>query len=123
MLKNEFMPINWIKHNGRLIMHADYRGLKSEDLMMGNLKEEDNAYENAKFKILSLNDYRDTYISKKFMEAITDVGKKHKGKTIKGAVLGITGFKKIFLNTYSKIVGENLRAFDKEEDALEYLTR
>ena len=97
------MPVSWMKHNDRLILYSDYRGLKSEDKMLENLKE-------------------DTFISKTFMNELTEVGKRQKGKTLKSAILGVTGFKKVFVNAYSRVTGEAVRAFDTEEAALNYLT-
>jgi len=46
-----------------------------------------------------------------------------KVKTEKGAVLGVTGIKKVLLNAYNMVAGEKLRAFDSEEEAKEYLVK
>ena len=117
------MPITWIDYKGRRILYADYRGLKSEDLMLKNLEAEAAAYENCHTKILSLNDYRDTFVSKSFMGKVTELGKATKDKTLKAAVLGITGLKGILLNGYASITGQAVRAFDDEISAKEYLVR
>ena len=115
------MPISWIEYKGKKILYADYRNLKSEDLMLANLDEELKFYEKTNGKILSLNDYRDTYISKEFMNKVTEAGKKFKGIHEKSAILGITGIKKILLNSYSVLTGDPTRSFDEEEKAKEYL--
>jgi len=115
------MPVQWIDYKGKRILYADYRNLKSEDLMLQNLKAEGDVYRNSSMGILSLNDYRDTYISKDFMEKIKELGKVHKGRTTKAAVLGITGIKQIFFNVYSAFTGEHVKCFSDEISAKEYL--
>jgi hypothetical protein len=115
------MPVQWIEYKGKKILYADYRGLKSEDLMLQNLKAEGEIYKSTSFNILSLADFRDTYISKDFMEKIKQLGKEHKGRTAKAAVLGITGIKNIFINVYTAFTGESLKCFNDELSAKEYL--
>jgi len=114
------MPVSWIQYQGKQILYADYRNLKSEELMLANLKEELKFYENAT-ELLCLNDYRDTYISKTFMNKVSEAGKKYKHVHTRSAILGITGLKKIFLNSYAAITGDALRSFDDETKAKEYL--
>jgi hypothetical protein len=115
------MPVQWIEYKGKKILFADYRGLKSEDLMLQNLKEEGEFYKSSNSKILSLSDFRDTYISKEFMDKVKQLGKEHKEKTAKSAVLGITGIKNIFINVYTAFTGESLKCFNDEISAKEYL--
>lgn len=115
------MPVQWIDYKGFQILYSDYRGLKTEEQMLENLKKEAEIYQKTTFKILSLNDYRDTVVSKAFMDKITELGKQHKGRTQKAAVIGISGMKSILFNGYAKLTGEPARCFDNEMSAKEYL--
>lgn len=117
------MPVQWINYKGTQILYADYRGLKTDEKMLENLKIESEFYDKTDSKILSLNDYRDAVISKSFMERITEVGKKNKGKNLRSAVLGMTGLKGILFNGYAKLTGEQMRCFDDETSAKEYLIK
>ncbi|MFO7658682.1 MAG: hypothetical protein R6W78_16605 [Bacteroidales bacterium] len=117
------MPVSWIDYKGHKILYADYRGLKSEDLMLKNLEKEAEFYRNCQFKVLSLNDYRDTFASKNFMSKITELGKEFKDRHLKSAVLGISGVKGILLNGYASLTGQPLRTFDDEVSAKEYLIK
>ena len=115
------MPVSWIDYKGRKILYADYRGLRTEDDMMKNLDSEAGFYTQTHLKILSLNDYRDSVVSNKFMNKVTELGKATKGKTDKAAVLGVTGLKKILINGYAKITGQHVKIFENEIAAKEYL--
>jgi hypothetical protein len=58
----------------------------------------------------------------KIVEEVKVLGQEvFKEKTIKSAVLGVTGIKKILLVVYSKFSKDDVVAFDRYEDALEYL--
>lgn len=117
------MPVEWIEHKGVKILYANYRGIKDEEGMLRNLEAEDEVYSKAASKIISLNDYRDSVLSKEFMSKVTEMGKKYKAVQGKAAVLGITGMKKIMLNGYSAITGDPIRSFDDEESAKAYLLK
>jgi hypothetical protein len=117
------MPVEWINYKGCQILYCDYRNMKNDDELLENLKKEAEIYEKTQSKILCLNDYRDAVLSKVFMDKITEVGKLNKGKTLKAAILGITGLKKILLIGYSKITGEAIKPFDDEISAKEYLIK
>ncbi len=115
------MPVQWIEYKGHKILYADYRGLVSEDKMLENLKAEEEFYKTISSKILSLNDYRDTYVSNNFINKVTELGKINKDKNLKSAILGISGVKKLLLNTFSTISGMPVRSFSDETEAKEYL--
>ncbi|MBN1181329.1 MAG: hypothetical protein JXB49_03510 [Bacteroidales bacterium] len=115
------MPVSWIDYKGRKILYADYRGLKTEDAMLQNLRTEADFYAKSNFKILSLNDYRDSVVSNNFMNKVTELGKATKDKTDKAAVLGITGLKKILINGYASFTGQHVKVFENEITAKEYL--
>jgi hypothetical protein len=117
------MPIQWIDYKGHKILYADYRGLISEEKMLQNLETEGEFYKTITSKILSLNDYRDTFVSNNFINKVTALGKINKDKNLRSAILGITGMKKILLNTFSTISGMPVRSFDDETEAKEYLIK
>jgi hypothetical protein len=117
------MPVQWIDYKGHQVLYADYRGLVSEEKMMENLKTEAEFYQKISTKVLSLNDYRDTYVSNTFINKVTELGKINKDKNLRSAILGITGMKKLLLNTFSTISGMPVRSFDNEIEAKEYLIK
>ncbi len=117
------MPVQWIDYKGHKILYADYRGLVSEEKMLENLKAEEEFYRTITTKVLSLNDYRDTYVSNNFINKVTELGKINKDKNLRSAILGISGMKKLLLNTFSMVSGMPVRSFDSETDAKEYLVK
>jgi len=57
------------------------------------------------------------------MDKVKEAGKKTKHLTIKSGVVGITGAKKLLLTAYSAFTGINIKAFDDEESAKEWLVK
>ena len=116
------MAVTFIEYKGKTIVYADYRGLKKEQQMLEVLDELGMVGRKAKDKILLLQDYRDTYLTKDFMVKVKTLGKELAlTKINKHAMLGITGMKKILLRAYVGFSGDTVRIFDLEEQAKEYL--
>jgi len=111
-----------ITYKGKEISYLDYRGMKLEDI----LKTIDEASKKALLenkRRLQLSNLTDIYAVPEFMEKVKEAGKKTKHLTIKSAVVGVTGAKKLLLNTYNMFTGANLKAFDDEESAKEWLIK
>jgi len=115
------MPYSFITHKGKKILFVDYKPCKSIDEMVKLLDDIRQLYEKSSESFLALNDFTGTFGSNEFMSH----AKKHKElfdrKTIKTAVLGITGIKKILLNGYNVFVKNKQMPFESKEQALEYL--
>lgn len=117
------MSLSYITHKGKRIMFIDYKQCKSTNEMLNVLEQVRQEYEKSVGPFLTLNDFTGTYGSSEFMNA----AQKHKelfdSKTIKTAVLGITGIKKILLNGYNAFVKKKQVPFDTKEEALDYLVQ
>ncbi|MDF1546327.1 MAG: hypothetical protein P1P88_00805 [Bacteroidales bacterium] len=115
------MPFSYIEHKGKKILFIDYTKCKSIDEMIKLLEDVRREYEKSSGKFLALNDFTGTYGSTDFMNRAA----KHKDffdeKTLKTAVLGITGIKKILLNGYNAFVKNKQIPFNTKTEALDYL--
>ena len=115
--------ISFISHNGKSILYVDYSQCKDKWEMIQLLEATVPHYRNAIGKVLTLSDYNNVTGSQEFMNVVKQLGKElFDAKTEKGAVLGITGLKKIFLQGYNLIAKQKIMAFDTKEQALKYLT-
>lgn len=115
------MSVTWKDYNGFKILYVDYRGL-DEEAGIKNIEAQAELMKTLNDKVLVLGNYEGTYATGKFLDRAKQLGKEIiEQKTKKGALIGITGLKKMLLNAYNLASGGNLKAFDKEEDALNYL--
>ena len=116
------MPVSYITHNGRKILHVNFKDIKSKDAVMSNLEDMKKHYIEATDKIYLLLDVRGTFTDPEVMDTLKHYGKQYfSGKSEKRAILGITGVKKILLRAYSIVTGTNVASFDSEEEAKDYL--
>ncbi len=68
-----------------------------------------------------LVDVTNTYLSVNIVNAMKNAAANAKPKTIKMAVLGVTGLKKVLLNAVNSFSKMDNRAFDTKEQACEWL--
>lgn len=116
------MNIKWISHNNKKILYADYRGLKTPE-MIKQLEQEADIMLKAGQKVLYLGNFEGTVIESEFMKKANELGKKTEPLNEKSAIVGVVGMKAVILNTYNMLTGGKIKAFNSEEKALEYLTQ
>ena len=115
--------ISFISHNGKSILYVDYSQCKDKWEMIALVEATVPHYKNAPGKILSLSDYNNVTGSPEYMNVVKQLGKElFDAKTERGAVLGITGLKKVLLQGYNLVSKQKIMAFDTKDQALKYLT-
>jgi len=112
----------YITYQGQEILFYDHSGLRGKDLL-NSLKEANQIVLNAPHsRTLFLADFSNTYIDSEIMAYLSSDEEKAATKKIrKTAAVGVSGIKKIFLNTYNTITQSGARAFDDLESAKQYL--
>ncbi|MFN8255772.1 MAG: hypothetical protein U0W24_08805 [Bacteroidales bacterium] len=115
------MSLSYINYKGKTILFVDYKGCKTASEMIGILEKVKELYEKSSTPFLALNDFTGTFGSSEFLNAASKHKELFDAKTIKTAVLGITGLKKVLLNGYNAFVKKKQVPFDTKEEALEYL--
>ena len=116
------MPVSYITHKGRKILHVDFKDMKSKEAVLANLEEMKKHYLEATEKIYLLLDVRGTFTDPEVMDRLKNYGKNHfKGRSEKRAVLGVVGVKKILLKGYNLFTKTEVQPFDDEEKAKDYL--
>lgn len=109
-----------ISHKGKEIIYIDYRG-QSEGEMLATAKELKDFLLSDPGHHLRLVNISDTPATRKFTAFIRELGKETRHVPVKGAIVGITGAKKVLLSGYNRLLGGAMRPFDNEETAKEYL--
>jgi hypothetical protein len=116
------MPSTWITHAGKKIIYTDFRGCQSETEMVALFDKAVQEVLASPDLVLTMNNFDGVSVSPRFVRYLESRGATYKHKVRAKAVLGVTGMKKILINTYSVLTGIDARAFDTEADALAYLT-
>jgi len=111
-----------ITFKGKEISYHDYRGIKLEEILKTIDEASAKALQENKVR-LQLSNLTGVFAVPEFMDKVKEAGKKTKHLTSKSAVVGITGAKKLLLNTYNVFTGANMKAFDDEESAKEWLVK
>lgn len=116
------MPISYITHQGRKILHVDFAGIKDKQKVIENLEEMVKFYKSSFDEIYLLLDISGTFTDPEIMNKLKTYGKEYfRGKSKKRAILGVTGIKKLLLNAYSLFTGTEVATFDSLEEAKNYL--
>lgn len=117
------MPVSIIDHQGVRVLFIDYSGMKKKEEMIGTLHEAVEIIEIQPDKIRTLIDLTDAAGSSEWMNESKKYGKQVGDKTLKSAIVGITGMKKVLLMGYNAVVNGRLKPFDTKEQALAYLVK
>ena len=111
-----------IHYQGIEIVYINYQHLSSTELFQ--------TMEQARSLILKENKIRPVLINligvygtPDFMNKAKELGKETAHLTSKSAVVGLNDLKKILLNAYNRFTSENMKAFDTEELAKEWLIK
>ncbi|HCX20423.1 MAG: hypothetical protein CMB80_13675 [Flammeovirgaceae bacterium] len=126
-MSDSFIPeryISWIEHNGKKVLLIDYSHCKDKWQMIEVVKATASFYQSAPGKIFTLSDFNNVTGSQEYMAEVKRLGKElFDAKTERGAVVGITGLKKVFLSGYNLIAKQKIMPFNTKEQALDYLTK
>lgn len=111
-----------IEYKGNEILYLDYRGM-NEKQMIQTLDEatEQSLQENK--PILLLTNITGTFVLPDFLKKAKEDGKRTKHLTLKSAIVGAEGAKKVLLKFHNLFVGSEMKPFQDEEEAKEWLVK
>ena len=116
------MPISYITYKGKEILYIDLRESKTEQRSKELLAETVKYYEESSGNLIALTNVEGTYMNPEIIEETKKYAKSlFSVKAKKRAMVGVKGLKKLIFNSYAKISGNNIRLFDTEEEAKDYL--
>ncbi len=112
--------ISWIEHKGQKILFIDYTKLADKELIAAAQKAGE-AYKKAPDNVLVLVDATDSYANNEVMTELNKATALLNNKMKKGAVLGVSGVKKLLLmmlNNFLKVKFEPMETIEKAKDWL-----
>jgi hypothetical protein len=115
----------FIEYKGQTIYYVDYSNIKTNDEFMAVIKQSNSFREKAKSEgrknLLMLVDVSGSFVYGDVLTEIKKAGKITKEMTLKEAVVGISGGKKILLKIVQSFTNMNLKVFDTLDEAKDWL--
>jgi hypothetical protein len=115
----------FIEYKGQTIYYVDYSNIKTNDEFMAVLKQSNSFREKVKSEgkkdLLMLVDVTGSFVYGDVLTEIKKAGKITKEMTLKEAVVGISGGKKILLKIVQSFTSMNLKVCDSIEEAKDWL--
>ncbi len=111
----------WVKYKGKRVLRQDYSGLSGEDAVHALADLSERVSQRGRNDLLILTIATEFFVDKKVLSAMKNVATRNKHFTKKIAVIGVKGVQNFFLrlvNEHSKL---GVRAFEDEDEALEWL--
>jgi len=119
------MKSKWITHRGIRIFYSGYSGFGND--FAGFKAEVDYATEEVmkepENSVLSLVDVRDTMGQPEMVDYLKKIGNVSKGHIKKTAVIGVTGYRLIFLKAVARVTSMSLVPFDDDDKAKDWLIK
>jgi hypothetical protein len=118
------MSVTWVNHKGKKILFSNYVECKNAEEMIEVLHKEAETLKTQTTKVLVMADFTNSFPNDKYMDEVKKVGNAVlKAKIQKTATVGITGIKKILFKAYITFTGQkNIKLFDNQKEALDWLT-
>lgn len=116
------MRVEWIHHNGKKVLFADYSNVKTQEELLEIQKESIRVAREISGTFLSMGDVTNSALGPDFMKEAKLQGKEFKHKMDKSAIIGITGLKGMLLKGFNLFSGDSVKPFATKEEALDYLT-
>jgi hypothetical protein len=119
------MKSKWIEHQGKKIFYQDFSALFYNSAAV---KEELKAVQEVVLNeplnsVLVISNFKDTQIGAELMSDLNAASAKTKEHVHKTAVLGVTGFKRTLGDMLSRLTGQQLKYFEFEEEAKNWLVK
>ncbi len=116
------MSVTWVEHKGVRILYSDFTGLHDNDKMFPVIEEALRQFTRTPGKVRHLYNFTDSTINKEFMAYVKERVKSIPAdKTEKDAYLGVTGVKKVLLQSFLFLTKDPARVFETEKEALDWL--
>jgi hypothetical protein len=117
------MDVTWKQSVGKKYLYVDYRGAKKDEELLTVLQKQVEILLASSDKVLLLSNFDGVSIGAPYMEKVKEAGKAVGNvKIARSAVVGVDGIKKILLNAYVRVTGnEFTKSFSDEASALDWL--
>lgn len=117
------MRSKWIEHKGKQIFFQDFSNLQynTEAIKQELEQVQAEVLSHPKDSLLILSDFRGTQITSESMPILDKASAETKDYVHKTAVLGVTGIKRVMADLLTRVTGQQLKYFNTEYAAKEWL--
>lgn len=121
------MKSRWMEHNGKRILYIDLSNFQDNSSIFERELNEvvstigQEMYHQPLHSVPVLVDLTNTTMTQKVQAMLSDRITDTRKYTMKTAVIGMTGIRKIFLDFFSRLAQSDTLAFDTPEAGLEWL--
>ena len=117
------MRSKWIEHKDKKIFFQDFSDLNEdvEAIKQELAQVQAEVLSHPKDSLLILSDFRGTNITGEIMPIMNEASAKTKDHVHKTAVLGVTGIKRALADLLTSFTGQQLKYFNTEYAAKEWL--
>jgi hypothetical protein len=115
--------VRLVTHEGRVVVLIDASQMEVEDARKVFLEERALVASQPKGSALTLTDVSGTPLEDSLVTTVRETVAANAPYVKAGAVVGVTGLKKMALNTINLLTSRNLRAFSTREQALAWLAQ
>jgi hypothetical protein len=119
--EKEMDRIRTVRFKGKRIDYFDYSQLKDDAAFVEMLHAATAFLEKQNKQTLQLINLTDAFITPGLITPILAEIERFKPYVLKQAIIGISGAKRILFKTYMTFFPGKIKAFDTEDDALEWL--
>lgn len=111
-----------IDYKGKEILYIDYRGMNENQMIQTLNEATERSLSDNKPRLL-LTNVAGSFVLPDFLKKAKEAGKRTKHLTLKSAIIGIEGAKKVLLKFHNLYVGSEMKPFHDEIEAKEWLVR
>jgi hypothetical protein len=119
------MKSRWVEHKGKRILYQDFSGFFYNS---AGVKEELGQVEEVvrsqpRNSVLILTSFQNTQVGADLMPALNAASTRTKDHVLKTAVIGVGGIKRTLGDLLSRLTGQQLKYFQFEEEAKNWLVQ
>ncbi len=116
------MNNNIITHKGKEIYFMDFSGMKKAEEIKSVIETGKKYFHNFDSRTaLSLADIREMHFNSEIKDLFLEYIKSNKPYVKASAIIGVTGLKQFVFNSVTKFAGRDVKSFDDEVQAKEWL--
>ncbi|MFZ1042397.1 MAG: hypothetical protein WCA79_08720 [Anaerolineales bacterium] len=117
------MRSKWIEHKGKKILYQDFSALffNAEAVKNELASVQEIVLKEPMNSVLVLSTFKDTQVGTNLMSVLNEASAKTKDNVRKTAVCGVTGFKRALGDMLVRMTGQQLKYFEYEEEAKDWL--
>jgi hypothetical protein len=114
--------VGFITHKGKQVLFSDYSHCNDKWDMIKMLEAAASHFKQSEGNLLVLIDATNAKGSSEYMDALKKYQKEiFDPNTHKGAIIGVTGLKKVLLQGLNLVANKKMTPFNSKEEALDFL--